>query len=56
MVYGTVASFDVLTQSFYVNSQKSEKFPPYVACIEGVPNEIRLTYPDRFSDIVMEGH
>ena len=57
VVYESVVSFDVLTQSFYkISQERSEKIPAYMTHIEGALNQIRLKYPDALSEIVMEGH
>ena len=57
MVYEALASFDILMKSFYkISQEKSEKIPAYATHIEGALNQLRLKYPDRLSDIVMEGH
>ena len=46
-VYGTVASFEILMQSFYkIPQEMSDKIPAYMIQIEGDLNQIRLKYQD----------
>ena len=40
VIFGTVASFDVLMQNFYKISQGNEKVPSFVTKLEGTLNQI----------------
>ena len=40
VIFGTVASFDVLMQNFYKISQGNEKVPSFVMWLEGTLNQI----------------
>ena len=53
-VYGIVASFDVLMQSFY--KIRNEKIPVHTTRIEGALSQIRLKYPDRLDSAAVEGY
>ena len=46
VIFGTVASFDVLMQNFYkVTKSSHEKVPSFATRLEGTLNQIRLKYP-----------
>ena len=46
VIFGTVASFDVLMQNFYKITQgSSEKVPSFATRLEGTQNQIRLRCP-----------
>ena len=56
-LYGIIALFDVLMQSFYrIMHVHNEKISSYTTRIEGAFNEIRLKYPDRLDREAMEGN
>ena len=40
VIFGTVASFDMLMQNFYKISQGNEKMPSFVTKLEGTLNQI----------------
>ena len=40
IIFGTVASFDVLMQNFYKISQGNEKVPSFATQLEGTLNQI----------------
>ena len=40
VIFGTVASFDVLMQNFYKISQGNEKVPSFATWLEGTLNQI----------------
>ena len=40
VIFGTVASFDVLMQNFYKISQGNEKVPSFAMWLEGTLNQI----------------
>ena len=40
IIFGTVASFDVLMQNFYKISQGNEKVPSFLTRLEGTLNQI----------------
>ena len=51
VIFGTVASFDVLMQNFYKISQGgNEKVPSFVTRLEGTLNQIRIKCPSRIAD------
>ena len=45
IIFGTVASFDILMQNFYKISQGHEKVPSFVTQLEGTLNQIRIKCP-----------
>ena len=48
VIFGTVASFDVLMQNFYkVTQGNHEKVPSFATRLEGTLNQIRLKCPGR---------
>ena len=55
-MYGTVASFSVLVQSFYkICQDQNEKISTYTTMIEGALNQIRLKYQNRLHSEAIEG-
>ena len=51
IIFGTVASFDVLMQTFYkVLQGNCEKVPSFTMRLEGTFNQIRLQCPGRIAD------
>ena len=51
VIFGTVASFDVLMQNFYkVTQGNHEKVPLFGTRLEGTLNQIRLKCPRRIAD------
>ena len=45
VIFGTVASFDILMQNVYKISQGKEKVPSLVTRLEGTLNQIKLNAP-----------
>ena len=56
VIFGTVASFDVLMQNFYKISQGNEKVPSFVTRIEGTLNQIQIKCPGRIADHEVPSH
>ena len=56
VIFGTVASFDVLMQNFYKISQGKEKVPSFMTKLEGTLNQIRIQCPGRIADCEVPGH
>ena len=57
VIFGTVASFDVLMQNFYkVTKSSHEKVPSFATRLEGTLNQIRLKYPRRIVDQEVQQH
>ena len=51
VIFGTVASFDVLMQNFYkVTQGNHQKVPSFATKLEGTLNQIRLKCPRRIAD------
>ena len=51
VIFGTVASFDVLMQNFYkVTQGNHEKVPSFATRLEGTLNQIMLKCPGRLAD------
>ena len=51
IIFGTVASFDILMQIFYkVTQGNHEKVPSFATRLEGTLNQIRLQCPRRITD------
>ena len=51
VIFGTVASFNVLMQNFYKIMQgNSEKVPLFATRLEGILNQIRLRCPGQITD------
>ena len=56
VIFGTVASFDVLMQNFYKISQGNEKVPSFVTRLEGTLNQIRIKCPSRIANHEVSSH
>ena len=56
VIFGTVASFDVLMQNFYKISQGNEKVPSFVTRLEGTLNQIQIKCPGRIADHEVPSH
>ena len=56
VIFGTVASFDVLMQNFYKISQGNEKVPSFATRLEGTLNQIRIKCPGRIADHEVPSH
>ena len=57
VIFGTVASFDVLMQKFYkVIQGNNEKVPSFVTRLEGTLNQIQLKCPRRMTDLEAQQH
>ena len=56
VIFGTVASFDVLMQNFYKISQGNEKVPSFATQLEGTLNQIRIKCPGRIADHEVPSH
>ena len=56
IIFGTVASFDVLMQNFYKISQGNEKVPSFVTWLEGTLNQIQIKCPGRIADHEVPSH
>ena len=56
VIFGTVASFDILMQNFYKISQGNEKVPSFVTRLEGTLNQIRIKCPGRIADHEVSSH
>ena len=56
VIFGTVASFDVLMQNFYKISQGNEKVPSFATWLEGTLNQIRIKCPGRIADHEVPSH
>ena len=57
LMYGTVASFDVLMQNFYkLQWGKIEKVPVYVTQLEGVLNAVQQEYHNMLSAGKVQKH
>ena len=56
VIFGTVASFDVLMQNFYKISQGNEKVPSFVTRLEGTLNQIRIKCPGRIANHEVPSH
>ena len=50
VIFGTVASFNVLMQNFYKISQGNEKVPSFVTKLEGTLNQIQIQCPSRIAN------
>ena len=51
VIFGKVASFDMLMQNFYkVTQSNHEKVPSFATRLEGTLNQIRLQCPRRITD------
>ena len=57
VIFGTVASFDLLMQNFYkVTQGNHEKVPSFAMRLEGTLNQIRLQCPGRITDPEVQQH
>ena len=56
VIFGTVASFDVLIQIFYKISQGNEKVPSFATQLEGTLNQIRIKCPNRIANHEVPSH
>ena len=56
VIFGTVASFDVLMQNFYKISQGNEKVPSFVTRLEGTLNQIQIKCPGGIADHEVPSH
>ena len=56
VIFGTIASFDVLMQNFYKISQGNEKVPSFVTKLEGTLNQIWIQCPSRIATCEVPGH
>ena len=56
VIFGTVASFDVLMQNFYKISQGNEKVPSFAMQLEGTLNQIQIKCPGRIADHEVPSH
>ena len=57
VIFGTVASFDVLMQNFYKITQgNNEKVPSFTMRLEGTLNQIRLRCPRQITDHEVPWH
>ena len=57
VIFGTVASFDILMQNFYkVMQGNNEKVPSFTMRLEGTLNQIRLQCPRRMTDLEIQQH
>ena len=57
VIFGTMASFDILMQNFYkVTQGNHEKVPSFATRLEGTLNQIRLQCPGRITDWEVQQH
>ena len=57
VIFGTVASFDILMQNFYKVTQGNPKeIPSFATRLEGTLNQIRLQCPRRVTDLEVQQH
>ena len=57
VIFGMVASFNILKQNFYKVSQGSyEKVPFFATRLEGTLNQIQLQWPRRMTDLKAQQH
>ena len=57
VIFGTVASLDVLMQNFYkVTQGNHEKVPSFATRLEGTLNQIQLKCPRRIADCRVACH
>ena len=57
VIFGTIASFDVLKQNFYKIMQgSSKKVPSFTTRLEGTLNQIRLRCPRQITDCKVPWH
>ena len=56
VIFGTVASFDVLMQNFYKISQGNKKVPSFAMQLEGTLNQIQIKCPGRIANHEVPSH
>ena len=57
VIFGTVASYDVLMQNFYkVMQGNNEKVPSFATRLEGTLNQIQLQCPNQITDCEVPWH
>ena len=56
VIFGTVASFDVLMQNFYKILQANEKVPSFATRLGGTLNQIQIKCPGRIADHEVPSH
>ena len=57
VIFGTVASFDILMQNFYkVMQGNNQKVSSSATSLEGTLNPIRLQWPGRMTDLEVQQH
>ena len=57
IIFGTVASFNVLMQNLYkVMQDNHKKVPSFAIRLEGTLNQIRLQCPGRMTDLEVQQH
>ena len=57
VIFGMVASFDILMQNFYKVTQRNhEKVPSFATRLEGTLNQIQLKCPGRIVDCAVASH
>ena len=57
VIFGTVASFDILMQNFYkVTQGNHKKVPSFATRLEGTLNKIRLQCPRRITGLEVLWH
>ena len=57
LIFGMVASFDILMQNFYKFTQgNNEKVPSFATRLEGTLNQIQLQCPGRVMDLKVQQH
>ena len=57
VIFGTIASFNVLMQNFYKITQgSSKKVPSFATRLEGILNQIRLRCPGQITDHEVPWH
>ena len=56
IIFGTVASFDILMQNFYKILQGNKKVPSFATRLEGTLNQIRIKCPSRIADHEVFSH
>ena len=57
IIFGTIASFDVLMQNFYkVTQGNHEKVPSFATGLEGTLNQISLQCPGRIMELGVQQH
>ena len=56
IIFSTMASFDVMMQTFTVTQGNHEKIPSFTTRLEGTLNQIRLQYHGRMSELEVQRH